>query len=101
MGWAEDRELERERLRRLVQSRLEEPYQSAPDPDPEPFPSLEQTTETAMGRIAMMLRDGIGPALEAGRSLEAALREQGYTQANAEQIATEYIVVCISHFKKG
>lgn len=93
MGWAEDNE--RERLRRLAQNRLNEPEPA------EAFPTLEHTTQTAMGRIAMMMREGIGPALEAGRSLEAALREEGYSQANAEQIATEYIVVCISHFRKG
>jgi hypothetical protein len=92
MGWAEDNE--RERLRRLVQSRLEEPHS-------EPFPMLTHTTQTVMSEIAMRLREAIGPALEAGSHLETALREAGYSQANAEQIATEYIVVCISHFKKG
>lgn len=94
MAWAEDNE--RERIRRYFSERTE-PL----DAGGNPFPMIEATTQSAMSRIAMMLREGIGPALEAGRSLEAALREEGYSQANAEQIATEYIVVCISHFRKG
>jgi len=97
MGWAEDNE--RERMRRMVQSRLEEPYQSAVNS--EPFPMLAHTTQTAMSQIAMMMREAIEPAVAAGRSLETALREEGYSQAHAEQIATEYIVVCVSHFRKG
>lgn len=94
MGWAEDNE--RERIRRMFAARPE-----MGDPEEEPFPRLEHTTQTAMGRIAMLMRDGIGPALEAGRALETSLREEGFSQLNAENIATEYIVVCISHFRKG
>jgi hypothetical protein len=97
MGWAEDNE--RERIRRMVQSRLDEPGQRAVEA--EPFPMLSHTTQSAMSQIAMMMREAIEPAVASGRSLETALREEGYAQANAEQIATEYIVVCISHFKKG
>lgn len=98
MGWAEDNE--RERLKRLVQERLERPLTSAPEPV-EPFPMIQHTTMSAMSHIAMMMREAIGPAIESGKALEASLREQGYGQANAERIATEYIVVCISHFRKG
>jgi hypothetical protein len=99
MGWAEDNE--RERMRRMAREFYDRNNTNRPDVEEHPFPAIEQTTQTAMSEIAMRLREAIGPALEAGRSLEAALIESGYTGANAENIATEYIVVCVSHFRKG
>jgi hypothetical protein len=95
MAWG-DEEHERERVRRYFEER-----NKPEDQNGNPFPMIEATTSSAMSRIAMMVREGLGPALEAGSTLEAELRKSGYTQANAENIATEYIVVCISHFKKG
>lgn len=95
MAWC-DEDDEREKVRRYFAER-----NKPEDQNGNPFPMIEMTTSSAMSRIAMMVREGLGPALEAGAALEAELRTAGYSQANAEHIATEYIVVCISHFKKS